>query len=166
MNLVPLDVSNGTERALSIVTGDSVLAPLMLGFVMLAILAGLYIVRRLLTNAQFERQHRTWDGGQALSPRMEYTSTGFSAPIRYFFRFISRSQKLVTATPVISSNPWIASRSMVIEDRRSWYERFYQPVGRAFNRAAMVASWIQNGSIQFYVTLILLSLFVTLIIAL
>jgi hydrogenase-4 component B len=164
--LTPVPEAPAAAVKAAIVTGGGSLMPLAVGLAMFGLGVGLYLLRSLITNVEFERRISTWNGGQPLTPRMEYTSTGFSAPIRFFFRFISRSQKLVTATPVISSNPWIASRSMILDDRRVWYERFYRPLGWLLHKGSAVASRIQNGSIQFYVTLILLALLTTLIVAL
>ena len=97
---------------------------------------------------------------------MEYTATAFSAPIRFFFRFFLRAQKVVTATPLTPNNPWVASRTMSLLVSQVWYDRLYAPIGSGVTRLAGLVGRLQNGSIQFYISLILLALLVTLIVAL
>jgi hydrogenase-4 component B len=161
VNLAPLALN-----AQVVTTGGGGLAPLSVVLVMAGIIAALLVLRRLVSNVKFERAYQTWDCGQPITPRMEYTATAFSAPIRFFFRFFLRSQKIVTATPVTPNNPWVSSRSMSLLVSQVWYDGLYAPMGRGLT---LLASWIgrlQNGSIQFYISLILLALFVTLIVAL
>ena len=39
------------------------------------------------------RRYHTWDCGQPIDATMEYTATGFSAPVRFFLRDIVRAEK-------------------------------------------------------------------------
>jgi hypothetical protein len=97
---------------------------------------------------------------------MEYTATAFSAPIRFFFRFLLRSRKVVVATLIIGTNPWLASRTMELRLRSFWYEYLYAPVIRASVWSAEQIKRIQNGRIQVYLSLLLITLVLAIIIAL
>lgn len=161
VNMVSLETS--TQQ---VVTGGSALAPLSVFVLMLAIVGVLALLRQVFTNTKNERMYQTWDCGQPITPRMEYTATAFSAPIRFFFRFFLRTQKAVITTPIVATNPWIASKSMTLSVRQVWYDRMYIPAGNLLTKFAVFVSKLQNGSIQFYISLILLTLLVTLIVAL
>jgi len=161
VDLAPADL--GTQV---ISTGGGGLAPLSLFLVIAGISLALFLLRRLLSDVKFERSYQTWDCGQPTTPRMEYTATAFSAPIRFFFRFFLRAQKVVTATPLTPNNPWVASRTMSLLVSQVWYDRLYAPIGSGVTRLAGLVGRLQNGSIQFYISLILLALLVTLIVAL
>lgn len=148
-----------------VVSGAS-LNPFLL-FVAIALFTVLmYLGRLLLSNKHHERLYHTWDCGQPITPGMEYTATAFSSPIRFFFRMLTRTEKRVTATPIIETNPWIASRVFSLELRQIWYDWFYVPISKVFLRVSTFMRRLQNGVIQFYIALIFLALVVTLIIAL
>lgn len=147
-------------------TGNAGLAPLTLALVMAGILVILVLLRRAVSDVKYERAYQTWDCGQPTTPRMEYTATAFSAPIRFFFRFFLRAQKIVTATPLTPNNPWVATRSMSLLVSQVWYDKVYAPIGNGVTRFASLVGRLQNGSIQFYISLILAALLVTMIVAL
>jgi len=152
--------------AQQIITGGGTLAPLSVFVLMFSIIGVLALLRQVFTDVKNERVYQTWDCGQPITPRMEYTATAFSAPIRFFFRFFLRTQKAVITTPIVVTNPWIASKSMTLTVRQVWYDRMYVPAGHLLTKFAKFVGRLQNGSIQFYIGLILGALFVTLIIAL
>ncbi|MDQ5952694.1 MAG: Proton antipo protein [Patescibacteria group bacterium] len=152
--------------AQQIITGGGALAPLSIFVLMFSIVGVLALLRQVFTDVKHERVYQTWDCGQPITPRMEYTATAFSAPIRFFFRFFLRTQKAVITTPIVATNPWIASKSMTLTVRQVWYDRMYVPAGHLLTKFAKFVGRLQNGSIQFYIGLILGALFVTLIIAL
>lgn len=158
------DVS-GLANEVLFVSGEA-LWPFMILVAMIAVVGMLVLLRRLVTDLKKERVYQTWDCGQPITPRMEYTATAFSAPIRAFFRMVLRAQKVVVATPIVPTNPWMASREMTLEAHSVWYERLYRPLQTGLLKVAGVLSRLQNGSIQFYVGLVLLALIVTIIVAL
>lgn len=134
-----------------------------------AIAVGLFVffLRRILSRVKNERVYQTWDCGQPITPDMEYTATAFASPIRFFFRLILRTRKsIVTSVPVVASNPWIATRTFSITLRSVWYERLYAPIARFFYRISQFVRRLQSGRVQLYLLLMLLTLFVTLIVAL
>lgn len=146
--------------------GTATLMPLLAAACGAVLLAVLFFLRRLLSNAANERSYHTWDCGQPVTPGMEYTATAFSGPIRFFFRTLLRRDKTVTAAPVVATNPWIAVRTFTLDIRRVWYDWLYAPVIAA---ALFVSTWVrrlQNGVIQFYIALIALALAATMLAAL
>ncbi len=156
---------SGVANEVILINGET-LWPLAILAIMVVIISVLLLVRRLVTDLKKERVYQTWDCGQPTTPRMEYTATAFSAPIRAFFRMLLRAQKVITTTPVVSTNPWIASREVTLEVRSVWYDRLYRPIYKGLLKIAGVLSRLQNGSIQFYVGLVLVALIVTIIVAL
>ncbi len=100
----------------------------------------------------------TWDCGTPLTPRMQYTATGFSAPIRFFFRSLVLAQKQMVAEPVVSTNPWIATRRLSWTTESFWEAWLYRPVGKATLALSSLVRRLQNGAVQFYLALVFLTL--------
>jgi NADH:ubiquinone oxidoreductase subunit 5 (subunit L)/multisubunit Na+/H+ antiporter MnhA subunit len=143
-----------------------VLEPVTLSMTLVGILIVLMCFRYFLSDARQERIADTWGGGQPITPRMEYTATAFSAPIRFFFRFFTRTKKATVVTPVTPSNPWVTRQSLSLLVNKLWHNKLYTPVGKGVMRLASWAGRLHNGSVQFYICLVLLTLFVSLILAL
>lgn len=114
--------------------------------------AAAYVLFRL--GSRRVRMTDTWDCGQPLTGRMEYTATGFAAPIRFFFRGLVVSEKKLTAVPVVGTNPWIVRRTLSWDVTSLWSRFLYLPIGTAVFRTARFVSRLQNGSIQFYLLLV------------
>ncbi|OGL63959.1 hypothetical protein A3I41_02815 [Candidatus Uhrbacteria bacterium RIFCSPLOWO2_02_FULL_48_18] len=150
----------------NLVVAEATLNPLVLFDVLIALFLVVFVARRLLSNKKHERPYHTWDCGQPITSGMEYTATAFSSPIRFFFRMITRTKKNVIATPVLASNPWIASRIFSLDLRQIWYDVLYVPIQHACLWTSTQVRKLQNGVIQFYIALIFIALVVTLTIAL
>lgn len=161
VDMVTLDTG-----AQQVVTGGGALAPLSVFVLMFVIVGVLALLRQVFTDVKNERVYQTWDCGQPITPRMEYTATAFSAPLRFFFRFFLKTQKIVVPTPIVVTNPWITTKSMKLTVSQVWYDRMYVPAGNLLTKFATAVGKLQNGSIQFYISLILVTLLVTLIVAL
>ncbi len=141
------------------------LIPLSLTLVFIAIMAVITLIRYLVTDSSKKREYPTWDCGQPLTPRMEYTATAFSGPIRFFFRFILRTRKELISTPVVATNPWIATKRFNLTINSIWYDLLYVPVGQGLMLLSGLTRRIQSGRIQLYVGLIMAALLVTLVFA-
>lgn len=132
---------------------------------LLALLA-LLIVSVMFTIALGNRRRRAchvWDCGQPVHAGMEYTATAFSAPIRFFFRFLLHHRKTVVAVPVVPTNPWIATRTMTINADSLWFDTLYRWIARLLFWLSTQAKRLQNGVVQFYLFLIFLSLVLSLL---
>ena len=124
-----------------------------------------FLILRLRTATGGIRTTDTWDCGQPLTPRMEYTSTGFAAPIRFFFRSILFSRKQLCAEQLTKENPWILKRTLDWHVSSPWETLVYRPIFHAIELIARTVKKLQNGVIQFYIFLIVFTLVVTLWIA-
>lgn len=107
----------------------------------------------------------TWDCGQPLTPRMQYTSTGFAAPIRFFFRAVVLSKKEMISTPVVSTNPWIATKRLDWSVSSFWEEWAYKPLAAVILYGAFFVRKLQSGVLQAYLLILVIALTLTLLIA-
>lgn len=104
----------------------------------------------------------TWDCGfGALSPRMQYTSSAFTMPLRRIFATVFLIDEKVEKTMRENTKLNVAEvrYSLHIQDH-SWVH-VYQPIERGVNRIAKQVGRIQTGNIRTYIgyslaTLILL----------
>jgi hydrogenase-4 component B len=147
-----------------LVIGTDQLSPVMGIFVIAVILLLLFLLRRWLTNPAFERHYHTWDCGQPINSKMEYTATGFSAPLRFFFQFWLFPKKILIKEPLIPGNPWLNAKSYSLEVKQVWFDWVYQPVADWTVKLARLVARAQTGGVQFYIGLLLLALVVTLVI--
>ncbi|MDD5214204.1 MAG: hydrogenase 4 subunit B [Methylococcales bacterium] len=104
----------------------------------------------------------TWDCGfGALSPRMQYTSSAFTMPLRRIFATVFLIDEKIEKTMRENTKLNVADvrYSLHIQDH-SWVH-VYQPIERGVNRVAKQVGRIQTGNIRTYIgyslaTLILL----------
>jgi hydrogenase-4 component B len=137
-----------------------------LGVAIAVALAGAWAVRRMLAGRGAVRRYHTWDCGQPIDESMEYTATGFSAPVRFFLRDIVRAEKHLVFRPVTPTNPWIRQGRMEFRKAGGILARLYFPVAELIEAVGDRLRRLQNGVIQFYIALILATLLVTLWVAL
>jgi hydrogenase-4 component B len=112
------------------------------------------------------RRGPTWDCGQrVLTPRMEYTATGFSKPIRMIFKALFRPHREVQRE--YDYSPYFA-RTIRFESHveELFEKRIYQPVRIYIYKAARRVRAIQAGSIHFYLLYIFITLLLLLLFAL
>lgn len=141
-------------------------SPLTLFAVLVAVVIAALILRLLFAPRRNERKYHSWDCGQPIDAGMEYTATAFSAPFRFFFCPLLRASKKIESEPVVPSNPWIVRKRIVMETRPVWDEYFYEPVLRAVTFLSTTLRKLQNGIVQFYIALILLTLIITAVVTL
>lgn len=145
---------------------NSALSSSMLLAAFVAVFLLVWLIKKLILPKNTEREYHTWDCGQPINATMEYTATAFSAPVRFFFlRFLS-SSKLIKSVPVVETNPWIRKYSFSLTITSGWKEKLYQPIAGFFVYLAGRVKIIQGGRVQYYLAFLLLTLIVTLIIAL
>ena len=151
----------GAGMAASTGVADGLL-PLALGLS----LAGALVAAWLARGFPRTRRYHTWDCGQPIDASMEYTATAFSAPVRHFLRDIVRAEKHVVFQPVVASNPWVRTGRMEFRKAAGLLERVYYPIAQLIEDVGARLKQLQNGVIQFYIALILVTLLVTLWVAL
>lgn len=142
--------------ASTVLPGATMSAWIAVGALMLAFTIVVVMYRTFAR--QSVRMTDTWDCGTPLTPRMQYTATGFSAPIRFFFRSLVLAQKQLAAEPVVSTNPWIAARRLSWTTESFWEAWLYRPVGKAALALSSLVRRLQNGAVQFYLALVFLTL--------
>jgi hydrogenase-4 component B len=164
---VRLDILSPTGVVASVSSGGSLpwLAP-ALGLALVAALGAAWLLRRALGPATRVRRYHTWDCGQPIDRTMEYTATGFSAPVRFFLRDIVRAEKHVAFRAVVPSNPWIRHGEMEFRKAGGMLAGLYFPIARLIEGTGAWLKQLQNGVIQFYIALILATLLLTLWVAL
>lgn len=142
------------------------LSPAALLGIITVIFLSVWLARRIFSNVENERPYHTWDCGQPIDASMEYTGTAFSEPIFVFFAPLLQSNKKIKLEPLVESNPWLVRKSVTIEIKPLWEQYFYLPVVKLITLASLAIKKLQNGNIQFYITLILISLIITAILSL
>jgi hydrogenase-4 component B len=145
--------------------GASLLAP-ALGALLAAAVAAAALLRRVAGGRSKERRYHTWDCGQPIDETMEYTATGFSAPIRFFLRDIVRAEKHLSFEPVVGTNRWIRRGVMDFRKAPDRIGRLYFVVAAVIEGVGARLKLLQNGVIQFYIALVLATLLFTLWVAL
>jgi hydrogenase-4 component B len=164
---VPLDVLTRTAAGTWVPSGGAGLRAIAwLGVAAAAALAGAWAAGRALAPRGAVRRYRTWDCGQPIDESMEYTATGFSAPVRFFLRDIVRAEKHLVFRAVAPTNPWIRQGHMEFRKAGGILARLYFPVAGLIEAVGDRLRRLQNGVIQFYIALILATLLATLWVAL
>ncbi|NBJ15532.1 MAG: formate hydrogenlyase [Dehalobacter sp. 4CP] len=131
---------------------------------LISILIFFYILIRFLSRSSIKRLYKTWDCGfGALSPRTQYTATGFSKPFRIVFRLLYRpTRKLSMVKGPSDYYPldldYTVSTEPVIE------KYFYMPLVKRFTRLARKTRfYIQTGSVHIYLVYIFIALILFLV---
>ena len=112
-----------------------------------------------------KRYYKTWGCGINLSPRMEYTSTGFAQPIRQVFRAIYQPT-VKLETEFLEESRYFAKRrryDLLIEPVFEKY--LYDPVVNLFMGIADRLHNLQAGSLPLYLAYIFVTLVVLLLFA-
>lgn len=108
----------------------------------------------------------TWDCGlRGLTPRMEYTATGFSKPLRMIFRGIFRPHRALRSSFEFSRyfTTTIRFESRVEEN---FEKRFYRPMQRLILIGSRRMRALQAGSLQAYLIYIFVTLLILLVVCL
>ncbi len=135
----------------------------LVGGTLLLILLSLHLIRVITSRGV--RVTDTWDCGAPLTPRMQYTSTGFAAPIRFFFRSLLATKKRMHVEPVVATNTWIARRTLTWETGSIWEQTLYAYTLSALHTVARWMRVIQHGVIQLYILAVIVTLIITIIVA-
>jgi hydrogenase-4 component B len=152
------------ERAVMAVTRevpealDTGLGPAALCGALVAALALLLAVARawLLRRRQVRRSV-TWDCGyDRPTPRMQYTASSFSEPIREIFAVLLPARRRLVAPEGLF--PRVASFHSELV--RPFQERLYRPAFEALGRGMSRLRWLHHGRVQLYVLYIVVTLIV------
>ncbi|HOW87027.1 MAG TPA: hydrogenase 4 subunit B [Candidatus Omnitrophota bacterium] len=143
---------------------SSLFSPLAVALVLLALLAVIMALPRIIFGKKLVRTGPSWDCGMpALSSRMQYTATGFSKPLRRIFSFLYQPTRRVELEDEGHEMLRTAQRfeARITHPVDEWV---YRPLAALVSELSQKAKRIQTGHIQLYlsyifITLILLLLF-------
>ncbi|MGA7578294.1 MAG: proton-conducting transporter membrane subunit [Desulfobaccales bacterium] len=132
--------------------------------VLILLLAGSFLVIRLLTRARTVIRGPAWEGGvRRLFPEMTYTATGFSNPVRVIFQAIFRPSTFSERKEAVAGHFLIALKSRRL-DEHILERAIFNPVARLAHRLAALLARIHSGSVNLYAAYILISLLLVLLI--
>ena len=112
-----------------------------------------------------KRYHKTWGCGINLTPRMEYTATGFVQPIKRIFSTIYRPTVKLETEFLEESRYFFKRRRFEFHIEPVFQKYFYDPVVTFFSSLADRLRVIQGGSLHLYLAYIFVTLVVLLLIA-
>lgn len=111
------------------------------------------------------RRYKTWGCGLSLSPRMEYTATGFVQPIKRVFSTIYQPT-VKLETEFLDESRYFAKRRRFEFHIEPIFEKYlYDPVVAFFATLAERLKVIQAGSLHLYLTYIFVTLIALLLLA-
>jgi hydrogenase-4 component B len=113
-----------------------------------------------------KRYVRTWGCGLKLSPRMEYTATGFVQPIKRVFGTIYRPTVKLETDLLHESQYFAKSRRFTLQIEPVFETYLYQPVAAVIPALAGRLRVIQAGSLHVYLAYMFVTLVLLLLIAL
>ena len=160
-----LSLANGLVLSGAVATGGTVSTAglALMALCLLPVPLALWFVFARATRV---RRGPTWDCGlQGLTPRMEYTATGFSKPIRMIFKALFRPRREVQReydfSPYFAKN--LRFESTVEE---VFHTRVYRPLNWLVWRFSRRMRALQAGGLQAYLIYIFVTLLLLLVFAL
>ncbi|MCX7745479.1 MAG: hydrogenase 4 subunit B [Clostridia bacterium] len=140
------------------IEGNSV-SPLFILMGGILIIAFVFVFVKFLGKGVKERKYGTWDCGfTALNSRMQYSSTGFSKPIRIVFRALFRPTRDLHLEE--GPSPYYPKTLKYQVSTEPIFEKYlYRPViDKFFNFAKKLRLTIQTGSVHIYLTYIFVTI--------
>ncbi len=186
LGLAPMIVVPLLDRIIGPLTGVSIsdkvlalngwaLAPVNMEFSSLStpVLAAMLIVGGLLGlllaflfgGRLVTRSYKTWGCGINLSPRMEYTATGFAQPIKRVFSTIYQPTVTLETEFLEESRYFAKHRRFELHIEPTFEKYLYDPVVRVFLGIADRLRILQAGSLHLYLTYIFVTLVILLLFA-
>ncbi|HHX51014.1 MAG TPA: hydrogenase 4 subunit B [Clostridia bacterium] len=138
---------------------DNSIYPLLLLIILATIIFLCYVIIRITGRRYQERKYGTWDCGfQELSPRMQYSATGFSKPLRIVFRSLYRPIRELEIEE--GPSPYFPLSLTYRVATESIFEKyFYNPLLRFVSKFSVRTKLsIQTGSIHLYLLYILIAI--------
>jgi NADH:ubiquinone oxidoreductase subunit 5 (subunit L)/multisubunit Na+/H+ antiporter MnhA subunit len=150
--LTPGDALWEATRPLTIISGA--------GIVVLALIAGVALIRRQLLAGRQVGETGTWDCGYAApTARMQYTGSSFAQPLTELFRPLLGTRRKFTPPSGYFPGPATLATDTPDVSR----ERAYRPAFLVVEDAMSRLRWLQHGNVQLYVLYIALTLLVLLV---
>ncbi|MCC6141766.1 MAG: hydrogenase 4 subunit B [Nitrospira sp.] len=112
-----------------------------------------------------KRYYKTWGCGMNLSPRMEYTATGFVQPIKRVFSTIYQPTVKLETEFLQESRYFAKQRKFELHIEPVFEKHLYDPAVRVFLKIADRLRLLQAGSLHLYLAYIFVTLAVLLLFA-
>ncbi len=145
------------------VAGNAI-SPAIVLLALVAIIAATVLLMKVAFGGYVERKTGTWDCGFiGLTPRMQYSSTGFAKPFRIIFRILYRPKRDCVIEK--GQSPYFPASVEYKVSADSVFEKYlYSPVLSIINKVSAKAKLtIQTGSIHLYLSYILITMLVLLL---
>jgi hydrogenase-4 component B len=141
-------------------------APVLIALLLIAVSGLVMLCILVLRGNRKTRVVPTWACGlEALSPRMQYTATGFSKPIRMIFSSVFRPSREIDVSEPMSSY-FKTTIKVDLKTEAIFDTQVYQPLLNSFLAMIRVLRRIQTGHIQSYLAYIFVTLIILLWLAL
>ncbi|MBN1688069.1 MAG: hydrogenase 4 subunit B [Candidatus Omnitrophica bacterium] len=137
---------------------SSQFSPVLIALILSAFLVGAVIFLRVLLGKKIVRICPSWDCGMpGLEPRMQYTATGYSKPLRRIFSFLYQPTRRVELEDEGHAMLRTAQRfeSKITHHVDEWV---YKPLSEFVAVLSRKAKQIQTGHIQLYLSYIFITL--------
>lgn len=161
-----LNIFNSGETAIlsgvggaSLTDGFASISAPFIFFVILIVLALVFLAVKIITADRKIKISRTWDCGTELGPRMEITATGFSRSIITIFRGILKPTKQTEVDYRDADIRYFPKSNAIMLGMQDIYGKyFYKPIQKLIMKIAETVKLIQVGSVNIYVLYIFLTL--------
>ena len=139
-------------------TSFSLLA--VVGAILLALVAGLAVLRQCLLQGRPVTQVETWGCGYAQpTPRMQYTASSFSQPVTEVFHPLLQDR---LDQPALTA--YFPDETRLHTDApEPWRELVFRPLFAAFGWLFAKLRWLQHGRAQLYILYIALTALILLV---
>jgi hydrogenase-4 component B len=143
---------------------SSVSPPILAGMLVALMLLG-WLVAVVLGGRLRGRYYKTWGCGLNLTPRMEYSATGFVQPIKRVFSTIYQPT-IKLETEFLEESRYFAKHRRFEFHIEPFFQRYlYDPVVAFFSHAADRLRIVQAGSLHLYLVYIFVTLVLMLLLA-
>ncbi|MFA5359261.1 MAG: proton-conducting transporter membrane subunit [Patescibacteria group bacterium] len=161
-------VSVSSRQSFNVGNGfASVSAPVLFGFLVIAIFLTTFIVRYLVNKNQKVTIGGTWDCGTDLTPRMEITATGFARSIILIFKNVLKPSIQHEIEYRDDESRYLPkSREVTLSVGNIYHSYFYRPMQTMIHELSLRAKNIQSGNINAYISYIFIALAIALFLVL
>ncbi len=134
-----------------------------LGLLLILLVPTALLMAAVIGGRLRKRFYKTWGCGINLKPRMEYTATGFTQPIKQVFDMIYRPT-VKLETEMLEESRYFAKRMRFETHISPVFQRYlYDPIVRVLQGLADRVRVIQSGSLHVYLAYIFVTLLVLLL---
>ena len=142
---------------------SAALSPAALLITMIFMAVAVLLAIRIMGGKRKTVYADSWDCGiRGLTPRMQYTATAFTKPLRIIYKRIYLPSRDLKVRYVLK--PFFVKSIQYGGEITPFFERYlYEPVTRFINVVAGKVRLLQSGSLQLYLGYILITLIVLLI---